>query len=117
MTVEVVYAWVIIACIAVLCQKIYYFIFVVPQLRIIFRSVDEILAHVKDVTGFVEKRKPGEWLARSMLKQDVEQMKEWTQKAFVETLNKRRPPEIPERIIQRYGKAGDADRVFGRLLR
>lgn len=112
---EFAYACVIIACAAVVCQKIHYFIFVRNRFKTIARGLEEIVEHVKDVTGFVKRQQPDEWLARALLKEDVELMKQWTQEAFIETLNKRPPPEIPEKIIQRYGKAGDADWVFSRL--
>ena len=72
---EFAYACVIIACAAVVCQKIHYFIFVRNRFKTIARGLEEIVEHVKDVTGFVKRQQPDEWLARALLKEDVELMK------------------------------------------
>lgn len=129
MTFDLVDVLVIVTCVAILCQKIYYFAVVAPKLRVIIRELKKFVAAGEKLVSEGKKEmdslsvlasrvighRMDESPARALLKEDVELMKQWTHDAFVETLNKRPPPEIPEKIIQRYGKAGDADWVFSRI--
>lgn len=109
----------IVTCVAILCQKVYFFVFVFPKLNaailemkaIVYRANKEMDALSK-LTSYAGDHRLDECKARALLMEDVELMKQWTHDAFVATLNHRRPPEVPAKIIERYGKAGDADHLF-----
>ena len=126
MTFDLVDVLVIVTCVVILCQKIYYFAVVAPKLRVIVRELKKFVAAGEklvsegkkemDFLSVLASRAGGhrmdEGSARALLKEDVELMKQWTNDAFVATLNRRPPPEVPAKIIERYGKAGDADHIF-----
>lgn len=119
MTFDFVDVLVIVTCVAVLCQKVYLSVFVYPKLNVVIREMKEIVGRAKremdtlsELTSYAGDHRLDECKARALLMEDVELMKQWTHDAFVATLNHRRPPEVPAKIIERYGKAGDADHIF-----
>ena len=142
MTFDFVDVLVIVTCVAVLCRELYWFVAVVPKIKEfghvlkkfaadgqklfveggkIFgeakKEMDSLSARARlsDLAALAKRtggHRMEESEARALLKEDVELMKQWTHDAFIATLNRQPPPEVPEKIIQRYGKAGDADHIF-----
>lgn len=129
MTFDFVDVLVIVTCVAILCQKLYYFVVIAPRSKEVLRVLRKFAVEAQELAGEGEKimssissaldqasragsRMFDESAARVLLKEDVELMKQWTHDAFIATLNRQPPPEVPEKIIQRYGKAGDADHIF-----
>lgn len=129
MTFDFVDVLVIVTCVAVLCRQLYWFAVIAPRSKEVLRVLRKFAVEAKELAGEGEKimssissaldqasragsRMFAESAARTLLKEDVELMKQWTHDAFIASLNRQPPPEVPEKIIQRYGKAGDADHIF-----
>lgn len=119
MTFDVVDVLVIVTCVAVLCQKVYFLMVLFPKLKVVTREMKAIVYRankemdaMSKLTSYAGDHRLDECKARALLMEDVKLMKQWTHDAFVATLNHRRPPEVPAKIIERYGKAGDADHIF-----
>jgi len=112
MTFEWLDVLLIICCIAYLCEKVYVFGFVFPKLKSGIWELEVIMGNLEMGMSSVGEHHLDEDSARALILEDVKLMKQWTHDAFIETLNRRPPPEIPAKIIERYGKAGDADHIF-----